>query len=165
MTWRNSASAASRLPFSSSALLSAARRVSSLVPRTMASPPSPPRAGKRFPSAPGQCPGGGSLVERRDESADLPGPTARPERRKEIHSPRDVTPPEATSDVDPRCPVQCLVDLPLGRRIMGGLLPIAGSSGAGELRRGLMPERLACCQTTAEVLGTARGVRRWLASR
>ena len=48
---------------------------------------------------------------------------------------------------------------------MGGLLPIAGSSGAGELRRGLMPERLACCQTTAEVLGTARGVRRWLASR
>ena len=162
-TSRKSFSAASASPLSSSALRSFARRASSFVPVSMSdlrarlsSRRSQRASGRAAHWARRTRPHGGRRVDesRRDRGS-------RPAARICAHatrSARHVTSPVTTDGrrlLTSSC-VQCLDDLLLGRRVIVASFRAQGSSGAGELRRGLMPEPLARCQTAAEVLGTAR---------
>src|SRR5262249_41618466 len=90
------------------------------------------------------------------ETADLDQPRASSRLHVRVRSQRDVTRCKRRS---PRLG-QCLVDRMLGRRVIRGLLSSTGSSGAGKLRRAVMPECVAFCQTAVEVLEATGAVRR-----
>ena len=103
-------------------------------------------------------PRGGLGLNDHGETADPPGAGAG-RTRASARSPRDV-PAGRTEDAgSSRLCAQCLVDSQLGRRIIVASFRAQGSSGAGELRRGLMPEcRLAVkrLRKRPERLGTVR---------